>query len=628
MKKVSILSGVVVCVLLGLFAIFGIETADVSESDFDDEGAQISKNTTEQTSDLTSAILPLSVNTCDDLAGFNQVSTDFAKSEQALQQYFITLQNAQLPWQYLEALAQQVGLTAKQKLQVLPSYPDTSVQQNKSNLYDGYVVASDEQIERLTTFIANEQEHRIIELLTGSDKKLFKGLPLLSYVLRHTQKPALLMIEQLIEQGVKPTLFDIVLALRQKLNTDIIALLINHSIDNKNHIWQEYQQHQSLSLIAATSFDVEVLSLWLNKVDQKNSQNDGFSELDVLPQPNGAQIERGLAVVNLLLEHGRKVQTLQGMLNLQVWLPHNWFSDNYQRLNVFNIEQVDDVKVHIQQLKALFDDYKRLVLAKASLVENCPNFVSNGQQANVAEQNQLKQNLVQFRQRLLSYNPPFPIAELYRAQTKDHLTLRTELVSALNGKDWQEALRLVELLKETEFESVALQSTLLTALSFGGSLSFIESLLARGAQLPDEAINLLAFGADVAVAQGLMNHGLKLDYINPMGLNALEYVIYFNADFVTDMNRQITLLEFLLDNGVSISNTESSNHLDALNYALMKLDNTDAAIFYAQFLVEAGIAITNNHMSQVENISVRDSQKYQQLIEQVPELELGLKSSE
>jgi len=100
-------------------------------------------------------------------------------------------------------------------------------------------------------------------------------------------------------------------------------------------------------------------------------------------------------------------------------------------------------------------------------------------------------------------------------------------------------------------------------------------------------------------------------------LSCKALLVYINIKINTKPNlKTIDTLHFLMRYGVNVRNT-----FDALNIALLYVNNSKTAILYCKLLIEIGHGIYDSHVKQIELLKIENYVRYIELVGEMPQLE-------
>ncbi len=219
------------------------------------------------------------------------------------------------------------------------------------------------------------------------------------------------------------------------------------------------------------------------------------------------------------------------------------------------------------------------------------------------------------------YENKSPIVTLLKLDVGTDLK-RDKLSDAIYGNDWETILEIMPKFESEDYYQEALDAAIVAALIGKAPLSVFVNLLDRGAVLPPNAIHILSWNGGYELAESLLSYNLNIHYIDSAGMNAIEHLVYRNAED-NYSHRKAQMIDFLSTNNVMLSYHESK--FDALNIALYYFGSSkDAlhAIFFAMRLVKVNALINESHYQQMIELQKMNNQRYLQMINAIPQLDI------
>jgi len=187
----------------------------------------------------------------------------------------------------------------------------------------------------------------------------------------------------------------------------------------------------------------------------------------------------------------------------------------------------------------------------------------------------------------------------------DESSKRLNVLVKLNrdaaAKNWNEFKQSIVLLhgEDVEFLSIALMQ----AIDNKAPFEIIEELLNQGATINPAAILTLSITNNVFLTKKLLNYGLDLHFVDPIGRNALSYVL--------KIGKAREMFDFLLEHGVSINPLK--NALDPLDIALQTLTRRRTGIYYVNQLLTRGAIIEPSHQELLTKLKNQYPNLYSQI---------------
>ena len=517
----------------------------------------------------------------------------------------------------LELMGLQAGLTYWHLQDALPMPIEVSNHFDVAGLIEGLSWAGNDEVAALDTLIVEQQLYNVASILgQEADKKLYQGMPLFTYVLDRTSQPSDEPIEQLIGLGFRPAFVDLIWGLRRELDTTGMLALIEHNRAKTDVYWSERSGVQSFAVLAAQNYRHALLKSWFNKT--AGAERALISELDVIPVPDPKAITAALTTVETLLASGKQVHSQTGYERLMAWLPESWLDRHAGKIARPKIDVTVSNPALQEELTQVVKDFEVRTMKLKGIAGQCLTAeLSRRSERNVPHHFSLARKQALFQQGLASITRNNYLGRLMRRSmegTAGHN--KQALIDALLMSRWAKASPLIDSYLATEHQDLVLDLAMEQALQNGAPLSFVLSLMAKGAVLPHDAIRTLAILDHLELAAGLLNYGLDVHHVDELGMNALSYL----ADTSDDILGPMKMFHFLL--GLQVSVTPSSQGLDPLNFALAKVKHADTAMTYAQWLVDAGAIPDRSHIQQLQQLKLAAPQKYRALIAKVPALQL------
>ena len=482
-----------------------------------------------------------------------------------------------------------------------------------------------EKILRLMEIVGNDEVSHI-RTLFGDDSDQFRygGMPLFTAVLNKHEAPDQFLLDSLYAQGFEPDVLDafygVMLLQGKKVDHHLVTSLIEHlrieedapEDANGNSV----NELAFVYLQAAEQLAHPVLEALLNRFGVASLGDVRI--FDKLPGPEADRLQEGIKTVELLLDHGLRPQTRLGVSRLRSWLPEDWLQANEYRIAMPEVFLDPGMEVHLEELGAIKDRFSEQMARAQAIEKTCPGLLVQDPGLAVAPA------ALGFEERQALFHSSFAgpadsdsdiLGQFIRAPVKGDLaTLKLQFLDHDAARDLDEIMKLLPDFFGTELEEGALYMAFSTGISAGASMDYFETLMAHGAVVPEGAIISIAIGGHERLLEELAPHGLDIHFARPKGMNALSWLAQNSFKSASDYGTFLSLLEA----GVDVSPPNAS--LDPLNLALMKIPENDGAMFYIVALAGRGAPVTLSHRQQMAVLKMQDKERYQEVIELVPQL--------
>ncbi len=539
----------------------------------------------------------------------------------ALNEFVSDLFHKNISWPEIDKLAEHGGLSLEDTNKLLSSRK-YNVKASLDELFQ-YELASTDESKVLKTLLVEKQIGQLNAILGKNGlQKLYGGAPLYTFILNNTNYSIYEILDSMQQQDIRPTFLDIVIATKHKIDNEVTIELIQSSGIDRDYYWIDRDTLQSISLIAAKQFNQELLETWLFIINEQPNTNTP-SELDFLPIPSSSQLESAILTVELLLDNGRIVETRLGYRKLLSWLPGSWIEKNGSRLSPPSLELNIESEQHLVDLNSILSHYSKRII-KANHDELACKHEQNKLHS-IQQDMDYETRLKAFNNRKLNYVEPFELGELNSfSLNEEYGEYRNKLIKAILHNEWDVVFETLPL-QSPELEQLALNVALSNALISNRPTKIIVELLEIGAELPSNTIHILAELGHIRLARDLLSYGLNVHYIDPVGKNAIEHLIYKNANDTLKNNynsQKKEMLHFLSLQNVSLIGVEG--RMNALNFALMEIKDSEIAIMYSLILIHLGAQIDSSHHQQMTELEKQDRDRYIKVIQIIPELDLNV----
>jgi hypothetical protein len=417
-------------------------------------------------------------------------------------------------------------------------------------------------------------------------------------------------IEELINSGLEVNLNVLKFATKRVNNIDLIRTLHQNSSINANVTREATIKKTSLANLAISSLNPSAVSYWLetgSPIIINKGQVNGIEYLHIPMDDEKKLLAK--EIVTIMFQAGHR-DILESTYNIH----SKWLTSG--ELNKFNIVYPDNQKVleivGLQKLKEAIKNLDAEISKFLSIEQKCE--IEFGltvyseellnQDIHVMEVlSKLEKSNSSDRKRKLIFEKLEQLEQLEQMKQED-LFQMDKLINLSITKNWKDALAISEELTTTNDEESTLaylNLLLVQAITNSAPFDFIEELLIKGAILQDNTIILLTLTNNLKLIRPLQAYGLNIDYVDDRGKNALSYSVE------SDLSKNI--FHFLLENNI---NTKPNNKLlDPLNYALKYVEKSSVGVYYANHLINLGVAVNNSHAQQLELLKISFPSRYE-----------------
>lgn len=185
------------------------------------------------------------------------------------------------------------------------------------------------EVELLQTLISGGDVDELIVALgqgkISTDKTIYRK-PVLATILAQVDEVDEYTISGLLDAGLKPSLYDLVVATEQGLSVEAIDQLFFAAGIDATTTWRNGNRYSSLALVAISHSQPELLAFWLNYGAPLNIDKNKLSALDLMVKPKTPQ-EADIAnqVFALLLDNSDKPS-----ISLRPDSDNSWLSQDNQ----------------------------------------------------------------------------------------------------------------------------------------------------------------------------------------------------------------------------------------------------------------------------------------------------------
>lgn len=532
-----------------------------------------------------------------------------------LRSYFMKLVRLNIGQSQLEMLAERAGISPLDSKAVLPKKSALFVTQEE--LRNGLERASVDETKKLLSLVAdNELAYVAMHLGADSDRKLYSGIPFFTFVLHNSSDKSPYLLSELYSQGFNPTLFDLAMTLTLNPEDHVVSGLVQE-IDVSSDNWPVNGNTQ-VTLMLASMFLPDALSLWVNKTQAEHDPATRGDVLDFLPTPKKVKQTEAVQTIEILLDVGQRIQTRLGYHHLMTWLPRDWVAANESRLvlPVGNLEP--ETESHLVELETKLAEYMTRIEKTNQIIALCPIQVerSIAKRKRSLEGTTISDREKQFQDRAQEFKPVSALQILAKAPMDASLGVyRDKLVETLLDRKWQDIFEILPLFTQTEHADVVMDAIMSHAVVSNAPYEIFERLLETGASLPGNSLALMSVLGHLDLTARLITRGLDMNFVDPIGLNALGSII-LNADRKPSVFNP--LFPVLLEAGVDAKPIGAS--LDPLNFALQRITTAGFTAEYAKQLIAHGAPIEFSHIQQMQALKLTDEAIYLELISYIPEL--------
>lgn len=496
-----------------------------------------------------------------------------------------------------------------------------------------------------------------------------KFLVFVSAHIIQTQKKSLAeqLISKLLSAGIIPHYSDLVIAAQFHINVGIIRAMFDAGRLRADTTLTHFGAKSSLLVMAVLSDNFDAAQLWLSLNSPVEPDHYAPNALDYLLHRRDKYSKEQLRALSLaMLQKGASPnhsQTQGKLIQILTESEREKYAgqllpDNRIALSQQEKAKVDSVLNKLYEISgALFEsennnaDFKpcRERMAKQVLQQLVKHYESGAANSatprlpTVAEQDdealiehirsqfteqreveqalnkerngiEAKQLIEKYRLQLANEKVKSELAahgadpgkpEDYTSTDTDKLVLKLQQLAAQGA--WQEALLVAEQLKADKADAYEILFGL--GLLHSAPWVLFESLINKGAMVPDSAILMLTITDNIALAELLFRFGLNLNYRDEFGYSAVANSV---------LNRAPNILRFLINQGVSVN--EPTQGFDALDFALRDFSVKKKNAVYVEMLIKAGAKITTSHKQWVEDKFHTDLESYSYLVSYYPEL--------
>ena len=430
-----------------------------------------------------------------------------------------------------------------------------------------------------------------------------------------------------IEQGASPV--------------DFLGLLELSGADPKETWSGKRGGKVNLAAVAAMNLRPGILRLLIERgVNPIPSRRSVLDELALVLSPRPQQVDILADVVSQLAIAGDRPFLPSTLAAFRQWLPK--LPELELHPEAAAALQMPELEMAALELAAVAAEWDSKVEAAVKAEAQCPQTLlaraedsSRGRDlsAKLRHREALEQRESQQLEQALQMAER--MKQLEADLDPDHLRelrlLSDQIWNAKGDGQWDEALRLVEEGRSSDWATSTYAQLLSGALQYGAPLDVILTLVERSGALPEDAILKLVKGswdgAAEAAAELERLHGMDVHFIDDEGRNAFSFIAerFWQPPVPPQSSLNMNALEmtgFLLNRSVSAKPSPSG--LDPLDNVLLKILDSPiinpAGVIYARILIDHGVPVEASHLQLAERISIRDPDGYERLIGFVPEL--------
>jgi hypothetical protein len=374
-----------------------------------------------------------------------------------------------------------------------------------------------------------------------------------------------------------------------------------------------------VTLMLASMFLPDALSLWIDETQAEYDPTARDDVLDFLPAPTKAKRTEAVQTVEILLNAGQRVQTRLGYHHLMTWLPGDWVTENKARLVLPIDELTPEAESHLARLETKQTEYIARIQKTNQIIALCPTEYEDriAKRKKSLEEATISDREKQFQARAKAFKPVSALQNLVNAPMDASLgDYRDKLVEMLLGRDWEEALDVLPLFTQTEHADLVLDAIIAHAVVSNAPYEIFERLLDTGASLPGNSLTLMSVLGHAELIARLIPRGLDMNFVDPIGVNALGAIILSSDREPSIAN---PLFPLLLEAGVSAKPVGAT--LDPLNFALQRVTTAGFMVDYAKQLIAHGAPIEFSHVQQMQALKTTDEVLYLELVSYFPVLE-------
>ncbi len=181
-----------------------------------------------------------------------------------------------------------------------------------------------------------------------------------------------------------------------------------------------------------------------------------------------------------------------------------------------------------------------------------------------------------------------------------------EIIKLAMNERWDEAFSAINKLNPATRKELY-PALIDVAVSQKHNVTVVISLVELGGKPNESSILNIVKANNVEAAQYLLDKGLFINYLDPLGKGALAYSVEY---------KNLEIFHFLLENGVQVVDTTLG--YDALDYALMDYDPHIYKDSFIRHLLFAGIEVEISHKQWLERLADTDLESYSHLINKYP----------
>ena len=519
-------------------------------------------------------------------------------------------------WQELDLIvdAVELPLQVKEELVISSIKLDLPLIDPDSPIHE-FTEATEEERRYLDSILhSTEWRKRLDSLPKDSDRKIYSTGTLYShFLLRSSGQTTSKIVSGLLELGFKPSQTDISGAVFKRLEPSVIMMMIDKVNNTKAEVSSVLKGMPTVAMTMVYANRPLLLKYWLDKVPDSGLEDYGINELDLQAIPFPGAEDEALEVVKVLLDAGRTYSTLIGHRKLETWTR----IQNTDRIHPPAHEVNADIQPAFDSLESLLGDNTVQLKAAVDRKQECQSepadkmaLSTNQEQQDIAGLNAIQNPLA-----LMDSLFDRIVEELFQGLGDPEFV--KDFQAAIRQKNWPGLLEQVSKIHDSEVGPVALSLVMNKALSAGISEDVLDDFLAAGAQMPEDAITLIAASRQYEMLDMLIDRGANTGGVSVFGMNALGMVAAGGDNSASAR----AFFKRLIVLGVDVnSDTEA---LDPLHYALNSPFKEGAA-YYTSVLLKNGATFGDTHQGQLDEIRRTNLSKYNYLISTVPEFAIFL----
>ncbi|GHG04241.1 hypothetical protein [Thalassotalea marina] len=409
------------------------------------------------------------------------------------------------------------------------------------------------------------------------------GDSIFSYLVKNNTNMNLSDWENIQSLELPLSLDDYILLTKLKVDNEVFKLFPPPNNSISNQVWKENGKLNSLITIALKNLNLAGLHYWLTQEGVNKSDNISlYSHIPVID--NDQATDTLQAMVGELIQNGYVVINITDYLRLL-----GFFTD--KQLELLEINRDGFTEEEFYEMS----ETKKALLTIDSEIKSLQSFCD--EQIRSAEFIESNTTYVGKTKELTN---SMHLSEVFSVD------IDKRYIRALKSNNWSEILEILNQLDlDAKDNEQMLNAVLYRALVTRAEFDVIKGILEQGAQLPENAVIILASQGNFTLIKSLEKYGLDLFYSDSSHMNAVDA----NVKYMTNTK----LIDYLAAQGLNFNNS-------SLSFALLKYQRGDKRTSTIANLLKHGVVIDESHLEQVEKIKKNDETAYKKLIKTFPVL--------